>query len=217
MSRLFLTAPSESMSKALSGKPQSLSCSDITALKIATKKSQSDNANEQRRKLLVKSRAQSRDTFIHRFLRPKSPLVRSMERTKKRTPAHSTPDPVYDRVDDIDQRLVQIRSQLSMFRKQDMDFRERLDSLSNSIDELASRSSLASDISDVTFPSDDAAEEYYYEDDDDQAFENNLTNVSMSFSSEMLNCIASITVTSCTRDDNRHESDPSESILMIHA
>ena len=177
-------------------KAHSLSCSDILALKITTKQSESDSANERRRKSVIKSK----DTILHKFLRPKSPLVSATERTKKRTPASSTPDPV----DDIDQRLVQIRTQLSMFREQDMDFRERLYSLSNSIDELASISSLASDVSDATIPSDDAAEEYYYEDDDDQAIENDLKNVSMSFSSEMLNCISSIAVTSCTKDGSHH-------------
>ena len=193
MTHSFLTVLT--MSKALSGK-QSLSCNDITALTSATEHGQS-----QRRTSLRHA-----DSLLHKFMRPKSPLIRSMEQTKKRTPA-STPD-----LDDIDQRLIQIREQLSTFREQDMEFRERLDSLNNSIDELASRSSLASsEVSDLMMPSDDAAEEHHYEDnleDDDQAIENSFKNLSMSFSSEVLNsCIPSIVVTSHKRC--RQSSDPS--------
>ena len=166
------------MPTALSGiGKQSLSCGDITSLTTAPKSNHSES--KQRRRSLVRSA----DTLLHRFVRPKSPLVHSMDRPPKtRTPA-STPD-----LEDIDQRLIQIREKLSMFREQDMEFRERLDSLSNSIDELASRSSLASDISD---DSDDASDEYHYED-NNQTIDNDLKNVSMSFSSEVLNCIPSL-------------------------
>ena len=205
MSHSFLTVPM--MFKALSGK-QSLSCSDITSLTTATK--QNHSQSKRRRSSLVRSA----DTLLHRFVRPKSPLVHSMERTKTRTPA-STPD-----LDDIDQRLLQIRKKLSMFREQDMEFRERLDSLSNSIDELASRSSLASDSLE---DSDDDIDECRYKD-DDQTIGNDLKNVSMSFSSEVLNCIPYITVTPYKRmwqssDPSIHASEAtnlSDKTSMIH-
>ena len=186
------------MSKALAGK-QSLSCSDITALASAAQHDQSDS--KQRRSSLRRE-----DSILHKFMRPKSPLVHSTESNKKRTqrPASTPPD-----LDDIDQRLIQIREKLSMFREQDVEFRERLDSLSNSIDELASRSSLAS--SDV--PSDDSAEEHCDNceddlEDADLAIENNFKNLSMSLSNEVLNCVPSITVTSYMRCC-RQSSDPS--------
>lgn len=183
------------MSKALAGK-QSLSCGDITALTTAAQHDQSDS--KQRRSSL------KQDSLLYKFMRPKSPLVHSMEKDKKRTQRPASTPPV---LDDIDQRLIQIREKLSMFREQDVEFRERLHSLSNSIDELASRSSLAS--SDGTMPSDDAAEEHDYEDleDDDLAIENNFKNLSMSLSNEVLNSIPSITVTSYKKC--RQSSDPS--------
>ena len=189
------------MSKALAGK-QSLSCGDISALASTT---EHDRSNSKQRRISLRHE----DCLLHRFMRPKSPLIHSMERgAKKRTPRPaSTPLDL----DDIDQRLIQIRGQLSMFREQDMEFRERLDSLSNSIDELASRSSLASsEVSDVTMPSDDAAEEHDYKDnfeDDDQAIENDFKRLSMSLSTEVLNSIPSITVT-CYKIC-RQSSDPS--------
>ena len=190
MTHSFLTV--FAMSKALGGK-QSLSCSDITALTVsAARQDQSDN--KQRRTSL-----RHEDSLLHKLMRPKSPLAQ--KRTAR--PASTPPD-----LDDIDQRLIQIREKLSMFREQDVEFRERLDSLSNSIDELASRSSLAS--SDETIPSDDAAEEHDNEDDledADLAIENNFKNLSMSLSNEVLNSVPSITVSYYKRC--RQSSDPS--------
>lgn len=47
-------------------------------------------------------------------------------------------------VDFVDLQLTQIREKLAMMREQDLQFRERMDSLSTSVSELASRSSLSS-------------------------------------------------------------------------
>lgn len=47
-------------------------------------------------------------------------------------------------VDDVDYQLTQIREKLAMMREQDLQFRERMESLSTSVSELASRSSLSS-------------------------------------------------------------------------
>ena len=47
-------------------------------------------------------------------------------------------------VDVVDAQLMQIREKLATFREQDSQFRERMDSLSNSVSELTSRSSLSS-------------------------------------------------------------------------
>ena len=79
-------------------------------------------------------------------------------------------------LDDIERRLIEIKDKLSMFREQDLEFRGRLHSLSNSVDELTSRSSLslseASTPSDLMIPSDEANEEEVWED-EDQRIENN--------------------------------------------
>ena len=174
------------MSKALS-KKQSRSCSDITTLTTATKQHQSDSDWKQlrRRNSLVRS-VDAGYNILHRFVKPKSPLVERMKKSDAPTsPASTPPD-----LDDIDQKLIQIREQLSTFRAQDTKLRERLDSLSNSIDELASRSSVASDISDVTMPSGNtSADEEHYSEDDDRDIDDDFKNVSMSLSREVLNCI----------------------------
>lgn len=67
-----------------------------------------------------------------------SPLTnaQSMDRVKSRSND--------ELVDDVDYQLTQIREKLAMMREQDMQFRERMDSLSSSVSELASRSSLSS-------------------------------------------------------------------------
>ena len=44
----------------------------------------------------------------------------------------------------MDAQLMQIKEKLAAFREQDIEFRERIDSLNDSVSELASRSSLSS-------------------------------------------------------------------------
>ena len=178
MTHSFLTA--STISTALGGK-QSLSCNDITALTVSAARQDQSDSKQRRTSLRYE------DSFLHKFMRPKSP-----EGNKKRTQRSASIPPD---LDDIDRRFIQIRENLSKFREQDVEFRERLYSLSNSINELGSRSSLAS--SDVTIPSDDAAEEHDNEDDledADLAIENNFKNLSMSLSNEVLNSVPSITV-----------------------
>lgn len=67
-----------------------------------------------------------------------SPLtnVHSMDRAKSRSND--------ELVDNVDYQLTQIREKLAQMREQDLQFRERMDSLSTSVSELSSRSSLSS-------------------------------------------------------------------------
>ena len=173
---------------AMSKGKQSLSCNDIPAL---------TTIKEHRDQLDIKQRRNSRPEELIRskFLRSKSPLLHS-SKSKSRNSSHA--------LDDLDRQLVQIKQKLSIFREQDMEFRERLDSLSYSIDELASRSSIASNLSEVSIDSDlvfeqndDANsenEELDYE--DDLSIENEIKNISStSFSDEVLSRIPVISVT----------------------
>jgi len=50
----------------------------------------------------------------------------------------------------MDEQLMQIRKKLAAFRKQDTQFRERMDSLNESVSELVSRSSINSSISECS-------------------------------------------------------------------
>ena len=171
---------------AMSKGKQSLSCNDIPAL---------TTIKEHRDQLDIKQRRNSRpeELFRPKFLRPKSPLLHS-SKSKSRNSSHA--------LDDLDRQLVQIKQKLSIFREQDMEFRERLDSLSYSIDELASRSSIASNLSeasidsDLVFEQNDDAnstnEELDYE--DDLSIENEIKNISTSFSDEVLSRIPVISV-----------------------
>ena len=137
-----------------------------------------------------------------RLLKPKSPLVRSNSLHANTGKNASSSDIASN----IDCRLIQIKKQLAMFRQQDTDFRERMDSLSNSIEDLTpSTCSLTSqsEVSDIMTSTDYASEEQHYK--DDQTIENEIKNVSLSFSSEVLNRIPSIAVT-CYK--TRHASDP---------
>ena len=203
MTHSFLTA--STMSTALGGK-QSLSCSDITALTVSAARQDHSDSKQRRTSLRYE------DSFLHKFMRPKSP-----EGNKKRTQRSASTGTPLD-LDDIDRRFIQIRENLSQFRKQDVEFRERMHSLSSSIDELASRSSLAS--SDVTIPSDDAAEVHDHEDDledADLAIENKFKYLSISISNEVLNSIPSITVSYYQRR-RQSASDPSihETVKLLH-
>ena len=135
-----------------------------------------------------------------RFLRPKS--AGSIDRSAKNRPRSPGAEVV---VNNIDHLLADIKERLAVFRKQDEEFHERMDSLSNSIGELASRSSVSltpkspsevSVASDVTIYSDDISEENY---ENDQVIINEIGNISASFSTEVLNCIPTIKVTACCK------------------
>jgi len=89
-----------------------------------------------------------------------SPLTNahSMDRAKSKSNS--------ELVNDVDYQLAQIREKLAMMREQDLQFRERMDSLSTSVSEIASRSSLSSftpsECSDLG-SLDEASEEEEYE------------------------------------------------------
>ena len=142
-----------------------------------------------------------------RFLRPKS--AGSADRARSRPKSSGE---FITQSDNIDYLLADIRERLAMFRKQDTEFHERMDSLSNSIGELASRSSLSLTPSEVSVDSDsimlsndDVNEENY---EDDQIIIDEIENISTSFSSEVLNSIPAIKVTCYKRrlsDTTIHE------------
>ena len=178
MSHKYLTV--NTMSKALGGK-QSLSCGDIVALTSPTEHGQL--GAKQRRSLKVEG-----EFFKSRFLRVKSSFSQSMDRGKSRSSSA---------LDDIDRQMMQIKAKLSMFREQDIKFRERLDLLSNSIGDLASPSdSEASICSDLMSPNQDYASSSDDEScEDDQRIEKEINNISMSFSSEVFSRIPIIEVT----------------------
>lgn len=163
---------------------QSLSCGDIPALAHASATEDGQSKIKQRRNSL-------KPEEILRFLRPKSP--QSMKRKKSRSCSCT--------LDDIDRQLIQIKENLSKFREQDVEFRERLHSLNSSIGELTSRSpSEVSSSSDLSVLNEDNYEEENCE--DDQCIDNDINGISMSFSSEVLDSIPVIAVTS----DNRWQS-----------
>ena len=165
------------MPKALGGK-QSLSCGDIVALTSPGRLS-----NKQRRN-------SKQEAEFPRFLRAKSRFLQPMDRAKSRS--SST-------LDDIDRQMIQIKSKLSMFREQDIKFRERLNMLSHSIEELASPSdsdSEASICSELMIPNDYASSSDDENCKDDQRIEEQIRNVSISFSSEVFSRIPIIAVTS---------------------
>ena len=161
------------MSKSLGGK-QSLSCGDIAALTSPTGHGRSGRRN---------SEAEG-EFFRSRFLRVKSPLLQSMDRGKSKSSSA---------LDDIDRQMIQIKAKLSMFREQDINFRERLDLLSNSIGELASSSD--SEASDLMSPDDYDSSSDEENCGDDQRIENEIKNISISFSSEVFSRIPIIEVT----------------------
>ena len=104
---------------------KSLSCDNIEALYDAT-----DYDREQQ----PPKRKNSGTSYSLRKLRSKSRLLQSMDRAKSFSSE--------DLVNDVDWRLVQIKKQLATLRIQDVKIRERMGSLSNSIDDVASSSSL---------------------------------------------------------------------------
>ena len=155
-----------------SKRKQCLSCGDIAAL--ASNADYDQSRLEQPRKQSATAICPS----IHprRFLQQISPPVHSGDRIKSRSCS--------ELANNIDCRLADIKNTLAIFREQDIEFRRRMRSLSNSIDDLASsRSSLASDL--VVFANVK----------DDQVIENKIKAISASFSSDVLNCIPTIAIT----------------------
>jgi len=67
-----------------------------------------------------------------------SPLSNSLSMDREKSKSN------YELVNVMDEQLMQIREKLAAFREQDSQFRERMDSLSSSVSELTSRSSLSS-------------------------------------------------------------------------
>ena len=181
MTHKYLTV--NAMSKALGGK-QSLSCGDIVALTSPTRHGQV--STKQRRN----SKPELKFFTRPKFLRAKSPLLQSTDHGKSRSSSA---------LDDIDRQMIQIKAKLSMFREQDINFRERLDMLSNSIDEMASSSdSEASICSDLMIPDDHSHADISDDENckDDQRIDNDIKSISMSFASEVFTHIPIIEITS---------------------
>lgn len=161
-----------------SKRKQCLSCGDIAALVSDT---DYDHLCLERPR---KHSATAICPSIHprRFLRQKSPPAHSVHRIKSRS--------CEELVNNVDCRLAEIKNALAIFREQDIDFRKRMHSLSNSIDDLASsHSSLASEDSTASDPV------VFANDKEDQSIENKINDISGSFSSDVLNCIPTIAIT----------------------
>ena len=129
----------------------------------------------------------------------------SMDRAKSKSAS--------DLVNTFDIQLAEIREKLAMFREQDIDFHRRMDSLNNSIGELASlTNSEASDPkSDSMLYDDDDDDEQYYSD-DEEIIKNKIENVSMSFSTEVLDCIPTIKVTPYNRMSVKRRKSSNKSL-----
>ena len=191
---------------------QSLSCNDLTTI-------ESDYDDFDRFKQLRKS-SKTGTCPCNRFLRTicAESSAQSLDRSKSRSS---------ELVNSLDRQLAEIREKLAMLQEQDTDFHERIDSLSNSIGELASRSSLNSFGSELSEASgaasdgmlsdedEDSEEENYI--DDDQIIKHKIESISaMSFSTELLNSIPTIEVTpdtyrrrrSSKRSSQLRRSDP---------
>lgn len=104
-------------------------------------------------------------------------------------------------VDNIDITLADIKQKLAMFREQDMKLRKRMNSLSNSIEDLTVTPSNSSPAhpSDEVVPdaADDAIEEQQYKDKDkdDQTIENKIKKLPQLYSDGVLKHLPSIAVT----------------------
>ena len=161
-----------------SKRKMSLSCGDLAALA-----SKADH-DQLRRERPRKHSGFEIFASIHprRFLRQKSPPAHSVHRIKSRS--------CEELVNNVDCRLAEIKNALAIFREQDIEFRKRMHSLSNSIDDLASsHSSLASEDSIASDPV------VFANDKEDQSIENKINDISGSFSSDVLNCIPTIAIT----------------------
>ena len=178
----------------MSRRKKSLSCDDISGL------IDSDAvADYYQRNNWSSKRKNSSTHSLPRFLKPRHSLMHSMDRAKSVSSE--------DLVNNVDWRLIQIKKDLATFRQQDIKFRERMGSLSNSIDDIASSSSLTtseiSTTSDLVMSNNESTCEDNFK--DDETLENEIKGISMSFSSEVLNRIPSIAV-KCYK--TRQGSDP---------
>lgn len=188
----------------MSRRKKSSSCDNLTALSLyyadhdqafSYCKDQMDF--KQRKKSLTLPRFSTQ--------RLKSSLVRSGSMDRARMNSGGL-------VENIDITLSDIRQKLAMFREQDIKFRKRMNSLSSSIEDLTPSSGQSSPtpsepvelVRDVITPSDDATEEQQCK--DDKSIENEIKNLSESFSSEVFNRLPSIAVM-CHR--SMYASDPS--------
>ena len=173
---------------------KSLSCDNLVVL-VSNTVTDCDHDRSSKRK----NSAGTSSYSLHRLLRPKSPLLHSMDRAKS-----ASSD---DLINNVDWRLIQIKKELAMFREQDIKFRERMGSISNSIDDIASSSSLtASEIStasDMAMSNNDTNEEL---DCTDDKIENEINSISTSFSTEVLNRIPDIAVKCYKTDPGLHDT-----------
>ena len=177
---------------------QSLSCNDLAAI-------QSGYNDKQLRK-----HAKDRSSLARpRFLRSKSrdhSLETSMDRSKSKSSD--------ELVDAVDSQLAEIRGKLAMLRRQDRDFLERMDSLTNSIGELTSQSSLPpSETSEGRLSDTDEDNAINGNDKtctkDDWIIRSNVKSIPTSFSSEVLNSIPAIREISGSSNISLRRSEPS--------
>lgn len=171
-----------------------LSCGDITAL---TSNTDYDQACFKPGEDSATPTCPASFGYPRKLSRLKSPPVRPVGRIKSRS--------CEELVSNIDFRLREIKKSLAIFREQDIDFRKRIHSLSNSIDDLASSRSSLNTPSEGSHASDLMMFSEQHEK-DDQDIEAEIRKISMSFSSEVLSCIPTIAVT-CYK--TRQASDPS--------
>ena len=182
----FLTVKRSSKAARDKAGKLSLSCGDLSTIEPLY-----DEYDVKRR-----SRSFFKDTWP-RLLRPSlSPKIRSLDRIKSKSSEELSSQ--FEVVNTLDSQLAKIKENLAKFREQDMEFRERMKSLSISIDELSSRSSPApsevSATSDLMISNDEVDDELSYT--EDQTIENKIKSMSaMSFSTEVLNSIPTITIT----------------------
>ena len=183
----FLTVKRPSKASRDKAGKLSLSCGDLSTIEPLY-----DEYGVKRR-----SRSFFKDTWPSRLLRPTlRPKFRSLDRIKSKSSEELSSQ--YEVVNTLDSQLAKIKEKLATFRVQDMEFRERMKSLSISIDELSSRSSPApsevSATSDLMISNDEVDDELSYT--EDQTIENKIKSMSaMSFSTEVLNSIPTITIT----------------------
>lgn len=185
------------------GGRQSLSCNDLEAI---------DSGYDS----IKQKRKDTKDSTLPRacprYLRSKShssesPAHQSVNRTKR-------PKSSSELVNSLDCQFAQIRENLAMLRKQDTNFHQRLDSLSNSIGELTSRSSLNSvshsensdTLGGVLWDADDDNVEEKNCTEGDQIIQSKIESISTSFSSDVLNSIPIIKVTTGSYEKKKRSS-----------
>ena len=162
---------------------QSLSCNNLAAI-------QSGCNDKRLRKHAKDTSSLTRPRFLSHGHSPET-SARSMNRSRSKSSS--------ELVDAVDSQLAEIRGNLTMLRRQDTDFHKRMYSLTNSIGELTSRSSLppSGETSDgMPSHTDDANGKDKSCTEDDRIIKNNTKIISKSFSSEVFKSIPVIMVTS---------------------